>query len=103
MIVDGEIQRRRWRRGLHPAVDWHPYTFPQYGQGVYAIYDKEEEEQELVYIGMSEYVLDRAPAHCLSTSTFRAVRMKPFRRDEVEYFESRLIGKYKPIWNVMHK
>jgi hypothetical protein len=34
MIVDGEIQRRRWRRGLHPVVHLHPYTFPQYGQGV---------------------------------------------------------------------
>jgi hypothetical protein len=98
--VNHKIQRplSYWRQIAH----LHPYAFPQYGQGIYAIYDKQdqdqEEEEELFYIGMSKNGVIRAPAHLLSTSTYRAVRMKPFRRDEVKSFETRLIHKYEPWW-----
>jgi len=103
MIVDGEIQRRRWRRRvrLHLAC-WehlHPYAFPQYGQGIYAIYDQEDQEGELIYIGKGKSVVDRAPDHLLSNMGYRAVRMKPFREDEVRCFEDSLIRKYQPRWN----
>jgi hypothetical protein len=99
MLVNHKIQRPlRYSRQI---AHLHPYAFPQYGQGIYAIYDKQDQDQEeeLFYIGMSKKgVIGRAPAHFLSTSTYRAVRMKPFRRDEVEYLEKRLIRKYKPWW-----
>jgi hypothetical protein len=101
MLVNDKIQRSRRLRNSRQIAHLHPYAFPQYGQGIYAIYDREDpdEEEKVFYIGMSEKcVIDRAPHHCLSTSRYRAVRMKPFRGDEVRSFEKNLIRKYRPIW-----
>jgi len=95
MIVDGRKRRREWRHGFPTTVHLHPYSFPEHGQGIYAIF----EEEKLIYIGMGGCVIDRVdPAFA-----YKAVRMKPFRRDEVLDFEARLIRKHRPIWNTMHK